>query len=389
MNKLLTALLMGAVAIILLACVYVPIANDAVNNTATMYYDDYIEIPSGCTCEGNAEIVNIAGKEYIHANDVGNAKISKNDVSIDITISKAELDIYLITGQSNSGNYVYDLHAANIPPLGSCYYYGYENEGLCYPGFVYHASECDMHPVTSINDNELVVADKCPNFCATYYEKTGHKIYWLNGGIGGVEVSTFNPNGSDPVLYNYNYTILADAIKKVDLTKYNVNVQDFIWIQGESDATTPVSNYKTDFMAFYNALTSNGFFSDIANWPNQHFNKCWISLMPSTYANSRAAQIELIAENQNILLGSDAANGFTIENELMSLDGWHYSQKGDNIIAEDLVKKCISNVSTPIKTSELNLTEVPGGSLITYAIPAIVLISILVFFASIAIRRSD
>lgn len=375
------------IAVILLGAVLSPVIQDT--KEITIQYDDYVAVPSGSTVNGNAEIIILEDVTYLHATGIGDATLHSGNKSVSVTIVKAELDVYMAAGQSNSGNYAYNNNEVKKPAYGSAYYYGETDKGLCTPGFSYHANLCDMYPVLNATSNEVIVADKCANFVTSYYEKTGHKVYWINSGIGGVDISLFDPDGSNPVMYNYTHTVLSDAISKVDTSKYNINVCDYIWIQGESDASTSITTYKESFMKYHEALTSSGFFSDMSEWPvGESFNRCIISLMPPDFINSRAAQIQLASEEEDVIIGSDAAKKFTVANGGMDADGLHYAQTGDNIIAEQIVKLCYQNVDTPISPAHVVIHDTPGWNIL-YTVPVVIIAALILATVKILILKKD
>lgn len=379
-NHLLELIISVTVGMVILAVAITFILPD--ESPITMQYDDYIEVSGDVETSGPLEIVEINGIKYVHATDVGTGSINANNQHKTVTVNKAELDVYLITGQSNSGNFAYDTNKVEIPDFGTAYYYGTYDRSLCYWGWtptVYASTPCDMFPVTSDIVGKAMVGDKNPNFAKTYYEVTGHKTYWICGGIGGVSITSFVSGGE---LYTYNASVINDAISKVDTDKFNINIRDYIWIQGENDATLDVNTYKTIFTAFNTALTTNSGYCDVV------FNKCWISLMPEIYPNSRQAQIELSEELDNVEIATDAANKFTVANGCLAEDGVHYSQKGDNIISAALVNKCVSNVSDPIPAnSDIKFDKIPS---IVSVIPVVIIVAILMSIVGVIIRsRTD
>lgn len=301
-----------------------------------LYYDDYVEVSQSCEGSELIEVVNIQGKNYIHAIGVGDTSITIAGNSLPVTVKKADLDVFLITGQSNSGNYDYDQFETVTPPLGSSYYYGIY-KALCYQGYQianYDPSLCDMRPITSDALNVPVIADKSTVFSKNYYEETGHKVYWICGGIGGKSVTWFSPTYGSGEMYAYEQQLLDDALGCVDTSLYNIHVKDYFWIQGEADKNLSIDTYKECFAEWNTALTSaSSFYESMTNWPEgQFFKNCYISLIPSEYTNSYKAQKELADSIENVFISTKIANTFTTTNGMMNSDGVHYTQKGDNVI---------------------------------------------------------
>lgn len=314
-----------------------------------LFYDDYVEISQPCEGSDIIEVVEVQGKFYLHAIGVGDTSITIAGDSLPVTVKKADLDVFLITGQSNSGNYDYDQFETVTPPLGSSYYYG-TYRALCYPNYqiaTYDPSLCDMRPITSDALNVPVIADKSTVFAKNYYEQTGHKVYWICGGIGGKSVTWFSPTYGSGEIYPYEQQLLDDALGCVNTDFYNIHIKDYIWIQGETDKTLSINTYKECFTEWNTALTSDSsFYESMENWPEgQFFKNCYISLIPSEYTNSYKAQLELASEIENVTISTKIANTFTIQNGMLnSGDGIHYTQKGDNVIAKYLATSAASNV---------------------------------------------
>lgn len=314
-----------------------------------LYYDDYVAIDQSCEGSDLIEVVEVRGQQYLHAVGVGETTIKVDGQTIPITVHKADLDVFLITGQSNSGNYDYNQLDTAVPALGTAYYYG-TYRALCYPGYSissYNPDLCDMRAVTSDSINVPLVADKSTVFSKDYYEATGHKVYWICGGIGGASITKFSPTYGTGEIYSYEQQLLDDAIGCVDTDCYNIHIRDYLWIQGEADAELSIDTYKDCFTEWNTALTSDSsFYESMANWQNgSFFGNCYISLIPPEYANSYNAQIDLANTIQNVHISTKISETFTVQNGLLnSGDGVHYTQAGDNLIAKYLAASAASEV---------------------------------------------
>lgn len=389
MNKLIPAVITVVIVVVITA---VMVSYTSPNpDEISLSYDDYIAINQPCEGSDLVEIVDVHGQKYIHAIGVGDTEITINGETVAVTINKADLDVFLITGQSNSGNYDYDQLSTEVPPLGSSYYYG-TYRALCYPNYQidsYNPSLCDMRPITSTALDLPVIADKSTVFSKQYYLETGHKVYWICGGIGGKSVTWFSPTYGSGQIYSYESELLDNALGCVDTSLYNIHIRDYFWIQGESDKDLPIDTYKSCFTEWNTALTSNSeFYSNMENWPTgEYFKNCYISLIPSEYTNSYKAQIELADAIENVHISTKIANTFSVQNGMLnSGDGVHYTQKGDNTIASYLANSAISGVSDK---NDVNLSlDWKSGSAweLMELIPLLVIVALLLGVVGLIIR---
>lgn len=312
-----------SIAIILVACLLVPaISTEMPTNSAkslpdTIYFDDYIEVDDRPQVSGVFEYVMYNGQGYVHATDVGTGKIGYKTY----TVQPAPLDVYLFLGQSNAANWagVVPSAADPIAHLGAAYYFGtiwhQSNKNLNVS-----ISDYDMRSMVTTSGNPRIGGTDEP-FGAEYYKLTGHKIYVVNGAIGGTSVTTWVPEGSS---YEYAQDLFEAAWAEIDLTHFIPEIKSYIWIQGESDATMSVSTYQGYFMSMHETLI-DGTFTDKGS-----FEYCLISLTQA--ANPSTAQEELAEENETILIASKLAQTFTVENGYLIADGLHYSQSGRNLL---------------------------------------------------------
>lgn len=336
----------GVIAVVMICAVVIPILQE---DGAIRYwqYDDYRTADPGDTVDGNVfEIVTVGGTDYIHAKAVGKGTINGETV----TVSKAKLDLVFMCGQSNASYLGYDPAKADpVPELGTAYYFGTEDT---YAGFREDMSQCTWW--TMLDENgDLRIGDKAPSYCATFTEKTGHKTYWVCGAVGGRGITYFMP--PDGVVWTYMCDMLTAALALVDTSLFDLETNYYLWIQGESNTSTDIDTYKNKFLSMHDALLDG----DCAG---VKFKGCIIALpRQSDAVNSSQAQRELASQYSTIRIATDAADGFTIDNGLMSKDDLHYSQLGDNIIGKDLGAYVANLVigSTPQGTATMILYIVP------------------------------
>ena len=163
-----------------------------------------------------------------------------------------------------------------------------------------------------------------PQYAKTYYEKTGHKVVAVMGAHGGQGISKFLPNnlpssqskyysnthGTANELYLYE-TMVAEykaAVKYLTDNHYTVGKKLYVVLQGENDVGyfTSVDDYKAMFKIIHNRLkTDIGIeFGQIVE-SGYHFGteKSTQKYIDSA-KNIHTAQVDLINENDDIILGS-------------------------------------------------------------------------------------
>lgn len=308
---------------------------------SVMYYDDYVEITklteespnlTISSAAGALEIITVGGIGYLHACDVGDGVITYSDGTEEtIIVKKAQLDVFLILGQSNAMyRYSSDPSTASpVPPLGTAYYYGTPDDPVSNIFYDCSVNDYRMHSMTESTNVAHIGNIEAP-FAATYNKRTGHKVLTINGAIGGAPISTYLSGG---LSYDYAQTVFSDALLTIDTAHYDFTVRSYIWIQGESDSDTDVETYKRSFMEIHRSLLGIG---DIKFSPH-NFNYGFISKVRSAEGvNSSIAQVQLAKECKTIHLASTASDSFSIDDETMLNDNLHYSQKGDNVIGAEL-----------------------------------------------------
>ena len=322
--------ILGAViAIILVACLLAPAVSMDITPTTTnhlpdtIYYDDYIEVDGEPRVSGVFEYVMYNGQGYVHATDVGIGKIGSRSY----TVQPAPLDVYLFLGQSNAANWA-GVNAPTADPvahLGTAYYFGtishQSNKNLGVSISAY-----DMRSMVTTSGSARIGGTDEP-FGAEYSELTGHKIYVINGAIGGTSVTTWVPEGTS---YEYAQELFEAAWSEIDLTRFTPELKSYIWIQGESDATMAVATYESYFLSMHETLI-DGTFTDVGS-----FEYALISLTQAV--NPSIAQKELAEEYDTILIASELAQTFTVDNGYLISDGLHYSQSGRNLLGVALAE---------------------------------------------------
>lgn len=289
-------------------------------------YDDYRPAGTATAASGSMELVTDDNDVvWLHARDVGNGYITYESGTEAVEVSPAYLDVYLMTGQSNSAYYAADpSEASPLPEPGTAYAFMLEDGQY---GNLESISSASMRPMVSLT-GEALTGDKAPSFAATVAEATGHKVYWICGGWGGRSINTFDPLGGST--WNYMDRVVKAAYDAIPDGKYIVTDRYYMWIQGETDKAMAVGTYAAKFEAM-NAAIIGG------QLDGHKFAHCFISLPRYVDSlNAYDAQELVAADNDTVTIATSAADGFTRENGLIATDGIHYTQEGDNIIGTDL-----------------------------------------------------
>lgn len=322
--------IIGIVAFVIVGAVAITMVEQAVDDVDPEWsYDDYRVVENAVSVSGVLEMVETHLGSTIHAKDVGEGTIQYADGSTEsVSVHRAKLDVYLITGQSNAAYRAVDPSAAKpLPHLGTAYAWMLE-DGL-YGQF--NTDEApEMRPMVNL-DGTAATGDKAPSFAATVNSITGHKTYWICGAWTNMSIINYNPT-NNASKWVYMKDVVNEAMDAVDRSKFDVKTCSWMWIQGEKDSDMSVEEYYDRFVTLNDAILSGEL--------GYKFNHCFISLIQSKWGNPVQAQLQLAHDVPTISIGSDAALDFTVANGLMDADDIHYSQLGDNIIGEDLGSAC-------------------------------------------------
>ncbi len=325
MNAKLLAVL--AVIVMIAAGGYILLTSSSTDTTArSLQYDDYVEsIQYGeiSSCSGSVELIKIGDVEYLHASDVGFGTITySNQTTETIDVVKAQLDVYLLIGQSNAEYRVYgSLSESTSPIIGTSYYYGTSDRPLIYSdadGTEYGIYDMVKTDGSTIGNIESPLASKL-------YELSGHKTLVINGAIGGVNVASYAPNANS---WTYAKDTWDTAISLIDPDHYDINIMSYIWIQGENDNHTSTTDYRTSYMIMHDSLIGNSenVFSD-----NSLQSGFIVKVRSVVSANASSAQIDLCTNNSDIIMATEMADGFSVySGDINQGDYIHYTQKADN-----------------------------------------------------------
>lgn len=338
-------IVVGAAVVVILLAAFVPIMNDPALVGYTLQYDDYVLDNDVTDCTGSIEMVTIDGDTYYHAASLGAGTIVKGSMTYACEVVPATLDVWFLTGQSNSAYFQADPSTASpIAPLGTAYYYGTVTEPVdvgTVTDFTYDPStEYDIYSMTNLDGTAHIGNIEQP-FAAEYYKNTGNKVYVINGGIGGAWVTSFMPSSGN--YYWYEKEIFNRGISAINTSNYKINHVGMLWVQGESNSTMSVNAYKLAFTEWYEATTGR---SDDYVFSDLKIQTIMISQTRDLSGTSNAvtAQKELAQSLADVYLATDIADTFTVANGKMVSDDLHYSQLGDNDIGVAFADYYYSNI---------------------------------------------
>lgn len=327
-KKIIGILTLVIVGVLLIGVLSAFLTND---DEREWYFDDYVSVSDNISlASGSLEILNIDGKRYLHAHSVGSGYYVDDGKKIDVYVKKAKLDVYMLAGQSNATYSNPDLSVAVKPMIGTGYYYGTQTTPTV--RIDYDPSICQMYDLIDPSGS-LRVGDKAPAFVKTYYEKTGHKVFFITAGISGESIENFQPYSSS--VWLHMDSVLTNALKSVDKNQFDVSVMGYFWLQGESNPGATPEYYESKFLSMHNAILKGDL--------GEKFSKCFIAKVRYvTGKNVSATQLNLAEEYNSIVMAVPNTDLFTVENGLMNQDNIHYSQLGNNELgikfAESVVK---------------------------------------------------
>lgn len=115
----------------------------------------------------------------------------------------------------------------------------------------------DLSLMTSFGSNMI------PQFCKTYYEKTGHKVIAVFAAKGGQKIQNFLPSTDENYADTENRMIYESMVEKYNKAiKYmndndlNIGNKLYVCYQGENNVTDEdtTKDYKTNYMKVHNQL---------------------------------------------------------------------------------------------------------------------------------------
>lgn len=279
------------------------------------------------------------------------------------------LEVLVIAGQSNAayGGFVNPtLVNQEIPkPSTNVYYYGTDTKPIWYgypnnPTYDTTFESYDIHSM--INNGSWSIGGYEPGIAYAISEKSNCDVLVINVGISSATIQFLQPDDTGGT---YVKNVINDALSKVN-SKYKIDKVGYMWLQGESNYNTNVDTYIS-------------YFDTINDWyHSQGFDTCYmVQTRPYNGGNASVAQLQICKTNYSVVLASTAPDTFTVDNGMMVSDNLHYSQKGRDVICNDVASQL--QVSYHFDSQGTNLLVV---------IPFVVIAALLVAVVRIVINRN-
>ena len=319
----------ATIVVILLGSLLVPFLDDA--DVSEAEYDDYIEIESDDTVSGAFEIITTSDKTYAHAKSVGSGEIDGKKYYV----SKAQLDVYMIMGQSNAAYNYYDVSTAvPVAPPGETYYFGTSSQPNTQTD-----NGTGMFDAVNIDGSAKIGHLEMP-FMSEYNSLTGHKVYTINTGWNAANIALLTVGGSH---YSYEQRTARNGFDAIDQSHYVISTIGYLWLQGESDAglDTPVDEYKSDFLKLYNAIAGKS--SDLFTTRFTMDKAFIVQTRTARGPNTAEALTELAEENPDIYMATEITLTFSVDDGTLRTDDLHYTQRGFNQIGVAVAQYIVSN----------------------------------------------
>lgn len=357
-----TAAVLVAIGVFLLAYAFVFMDADGdLDFDQSMEYEDYLPLSGSVQgTQGPIEIVTISGVQYVHAIGTGNAKVIMSDSEDQrIRIVKAHADLILMNGQSNAAYYRHDRPLSQaekdvtpVPEIGTTFYYGY-SDGM--PTFA--GDEIDTCKIYDFVDRSggVRVGDKGPELCITWHQTTGKKAIYVSLGIPGRAISYWQPPSS--LCWDKNKLMMTSVNAALADTGFTIDRTVVFWAQGESDYShnTGYDHYIQTFKEMHQAAPS-AWGRAIDHWyliEGRTAKMGWV--------NGAFEDIASTMQDVDVCVRASLIDSFEIDNGLMESDNLHYSQMGDNAVANCAARTALgAQGSSPIYLVEARMTATQG-----------------------------
>lgn len=287
------------------------------------------------------------------------------------------IDVLIIDGQSNAE---YGDSAVCNPtilnqeyeevPSHNIYYYGTSSAPANHWDWShkwgYAWAAFHIHNAYDYTNDKWKIGGYEPILGNTIAEKSGNDVLVINMAIGARTLSDLLPDGA---YADYSWGVLDHALSQIKKTYDIIRMAGVVWIQGESDKDTSVSDYKTSFIKLMSSFEKYG------------ANEFYLVHTREYYGgNSCIAQDELASTYSNVYMTTDIAETFTVDNGMLDPNApIHYSQKGRDAIAFAIKDQIIIPVNAPSD----------GIDPVLYVIPIIFIVGLALSFIRIVVGRND
>ncbi len=323
-----------------------------------MQYDDYLTeiegiLPNaeGVTVEGTAiEVKEVKGVTYFHAKDIGTARISTGDKTVEVTVNKAKLNLIVIMGQSNSGNHFGNATSDITCPLGTAYWWGAGRGTAAKSPSDFTQATMGFHStlLAELYAQSVAAGDPVKNVLVWHEggSQSGEGTSKNGSSIYGWVASPSDTSGTDYTVQMVNkcvdyYAGLGDKVEIVSRGVY--------WIQGEGDGVRGMDpvEYSALFSAMWNKLKTEAGLEYMAimrvrqGGDNNTLNN------DIYYSTVISAQYDLVNKNPDIFMATSLTEYFTgAPTEQKSVDFKNYIRMMAEYSSVDSYKDQHGNTAT-------------------------------------------
>ena len=269
------------------------------------------------------ETVTIDGTDYVRMTDLGTFTVTSGETTKEYTITKAKMDLVLLTGQSNAISYTAPSNYSDPSPVapGKAFYLGTDAANGIYAGLPVYGSSGTLEAATitdlTADDGSVNVAGMYPAFCSGYVSQTGHRVLVVNTAIGGKSINQWADGGTCDVWMEDVFDRLSEVVSNGSVV---LTPTVALWSQGESDASHTIEFYEQNLIALLEKLWDGDYGYD--------FDKVLTALPRNSVrdspTNPALAQMQTAEEHSGFVIASSLPLYFTSE---QTRDGTHYTQE--------------------------------------------------------------
>lgn len=312
------------------------------------------DLDNPASASGAGEIVTIGGEDYVRMTGIGELVLkSRSGRASTYTVGPAEMDLVLLTGQSNSVYFTSPQYAQGSSPVapGKAFYLGTEEgfgtlAGLADQSDVWSSGIVDM----VAEDGTSRVAQMYPAFMSGYVKETGHRVLVANSGIGGRGIASWDPNA---VCDLWTETVLDRVQQLASDGSVVLKPVAVLWSQGESDADETEEYYLERLQKLVERLSGGAYaysFPEVLSVLPRHPDH-------AEEINPALAQTAFAEDSDVFSIASTLPLRFSSE---QTRDGIHYTQEAYGWLGEAFAREAAMRSSVPPVIQTIVLAESPG-----------------------------
>lgn len=312
------------------------------------------DLDNPATASGAGEIVTIGGEDYVRMTAIGDLVLkSRSGRATTYTVGPAEMDLVLLTGQSNSVYFTSPQYVQGNSPVapGKAFYLGTEEgsgtlAGLADRSDVWSSGIVDM----VAEDGASRVAQMYPAFMSGYVKETGHRVLVVNSGIGGRGIASWDPNA---VCDLWTETVLDRVQQLASDGSVVLKPVAVLWSQGESDADETEEYYLERLQKLVERLSGGAYaysFPEVLSVLPRHPDH-------AGEINPALAQTAFAEDSEVFSIASTLPLLFSSE---QTRDGIHYTQEAYGWLGEAFAREAAMRSSVPPAVQTIVLAESPG-----------------------------